>query len=242
MESVAITDIGKHREVNQDFVYRTDNSVGILPNLYIVADGMGGHKAGDFASRFCVGEFEKEIKNTAGRTVIGAMESAIRHTNEELLKVAVTNPDYEGMGTTFVAATVTERAVFIANIGDSRMYLLSKNGDFLQITEDHSLVGEMLRDGKLDPEEAKHHPKKNVITRALGAAEHVTPDFFEIEAEEGDYLLLCSDGLTNMVDDEAIRSILLKQGQTLEERAKSLIDAANQQGGKDNISVVLIKR
>ena len=242
MESVAITDVGERREVNQDFVYCNDNSVGILPNLYIVADGMGGHKAGDFASRFCVGEFEKEIKNMTGRTIIGSIESAIRHTNEELLKVAVTNPDYEGMGTTFVAATVTERAVFIANIGDSRMYLLSKNGNLLQITEDHSLVEEMIRDGKLDPKEAKHHPKKNVITRALGAAEHVVPDFFEIEAEEGDYLLICSDGLTNMVEDEVIRSIILQSEQTLAERAKSLIDAANEPGGKDNISVRLIKR
>ena len=126
MESVAITDVGVHREVNQDFVYCNDNSVGILPNLYIVADGMGGHKAGDFASRFCVGEFEKEIKNVTGRTVIGSMESAIRHTNEELLKIAATNPDYEGMGTTFVAVTITERTAVVANIGDSRMYLLSK--------------------------------------------------------------------------------------------------------------------
>ena len=242
MESVAITDVGVHREVNQDFVYCNDNSVGILPNLYIVADGMGGHKAGDFASRFCVGEFEKEIKNVTGRTVIGSMESAIRHTNEELLKIAATNPDYEGMGTTFVAVTITERTAVVANIGDSRMYLLSKEGELRQITEDHSLVEEMIRDGKLDPKEAKHHPKKNVITRALGAAEHVIPDFFEIEAEEGEYILLCSDGLTNMVEDEMIRSIILEPEQTLSVRAEHLIDAANTQGGKDNISVILIKR
>ncbi|MGN0505998.1 MAG: serine/threonine-protein phosphatase, partial [Lachnospiraceae bacterium] len=130
----------------------------------------------------------------------------------------------------------------VANIGDSRMYLLSKEGELRQITEDHSLVEEMIRDGKLDPKEAKHHPKKNVITRALGAAEHVIPDFFEIEAEEGEYILLCSDGLTNMVEDEMIRSIILEPEQTLSERAEHLINAANTQGGKDNISVILIKR
>lgn len=242
MESVAITDIGLHREVNQDFVYCNDNSVGVLPNLYIVADGMGGHKAGDFASRFCVAEFEKELKGNAGRTVIGSMEGALRHTNEELLKIAKDSTDYDGMGTTFVAASILEKTVVVANIGDSRMYLLSKEGELIQISEDHSLVEEMIRDGRLDPKEAKYHPQKNVITRALGAAEVISPDFFEVEIHEGDCVILCSDGLTNMVEEDEMLRILSDTGNTLSEKAKCLIDSANKQGGTDNISVILVRR
>ena len=140
MESYAITDIGSRREINQDFVYCNDNAVGLLPNLYIVADGMGGHKAGDFASRFSVTEFEKEIKEEKARTIIGTMEGAIRLVNERLLKEAASDPAYEGMGTTFVAATLTKESLYVANIGDSRLYIISETGEILQITQDHSLV------------------------------------------------------------------------------------------------------
>lgn len=240
MESFSMTDIGLQREINQDFIYCNDNSIGVLPNLYIVADGMGGHKAGDFASRFCINEFVKEVATITGRTIIGSMEGAIRHTNEGLLKEAAGNPDLEGMGTTFVAAVISDRSVFVANIGDSRMYLI-ENGTIRQITEDHSLVEEMIRKGEIERKDAKHHPKKNVIMRALGAAEQVIPDFFEIEPEKGSYLLLCSDGLTNMLEDEAIKTIVLEQNTTLEQKVKHLIEQANAQGGKDNISVVLVQ-
>lgn len=240
MDSVAITDIGSRREVNQDYIYCNNEAVGLLPNLYIVADGMGGHRAGDFASRFCVTEFEKEIREQKARTIIGSMEGAIRHINERLLQEASSEPELEGMGTTFVAATITEESVYVANIGDSRLYLLSKAGNIRQITQDHSLVEEKIQRGELDRKDAKNHPEKNVITRAMGASENVVPDFFEVEAENGDYILLCSDGLTNMVEDEEIKSVVLNPATLLRQKAERLVELANENGGRDNISLVLV--
>lgn len=240
MESFAMTDIGSRREVNQDYVYCNDNAVGLLPNLYIVADGMGGHKAGDFASRFSVNEFEKELKEQKARTIIGSMEGAIRLVNDRLLKEAAAEPDYEGMGTTFVAACISEGSLYILNIGDSRLYRLSESGTIRQITQDHSLVEEKILRGEIERKDAKNHPEKNVITRALGAAEQVIPDFFELELEAGDYILLCSDGLTNMVEDEKIKETVLNNDSELKEKVERLIALANENGGRDNISLVLI--
>lgn len=240
MESFAMTDIGIRREVNQDYVYCNDNPVGLLPNLYIVADGMGGHKAGDFASRFSVTEFERELKEQKARTIIGSMEGAIRVVNERLLKEAAAEPDYEGMGTTFVAACISEGSLYVLNIGDSRLYLLNEKGTIRQITQDHSLVEEKILRGEIDRRDAKNHPEKNVITRALGAVEQAVPDFFEVELEPGDYVVLCSDGLTNMVEDSSIREIVLEEEPSLEEKAVKLIGLANENGGRDNISLVLV--
>ena len=239
MESFAMTDIGSRREVNQDYVYCNDDAVWLLPNLYIVADGMGGHKAGDFASRFSVNEFEKELKEQKARTIIGSMEGAIRLVNERLLKEAA-EPDYEGMGTTFVAACISEGSLFVLNIGDSRLYLLNETGTIRQITQDHSLVEEKILRGEIDRKDAKNHPEKNVITRALGATEQVVPDFFEVELEAGDYVLLCSDGLTNMVEDVTIKEVVLNQELTLKEKVEKLIGLANENGGRDNISLILV--
>lgn len=240
MESVAITDIGSRREVNQDFIYCNDDAVGLLPNLYIVADGMGGHKAGDFASRFSVNEFEKEIKEQKARTIIGSMEGAIRQVNEKLLQEAATEPEYEGMGTTFVAACVVDDRLLVLNIGDSRLYLLQETGVMRQITQDHSLVEQKILRGELERKDARNHPEKNVITRAVGATEDVLPDFFEVELAAGDYVLLCSDGLTNMVEDIGIKEVILNQGLELKEKAEKLIALANENGGRDNISLVLV--
>jgi len=240
LESFAMTDIGSRREVNQDYVYCNDDAVGLLPNLYIVADGMGGHKAGDFASRYSVNEFEKELKEQKARTIIGSMEGAIRTVNERLLKEAAAEPDYEGMGTTFVAACISDGNLFVLNIGDSRLYLLSEKGSIRQITQDHSLVEEKILRGEIERKDAKNHPEKNVITRALGAMEQVVPDFFEVELEAGNYVLLCSDGLTNMVEDTVMKEIVLGQEASLEEKASELIKLANKNGGRDNISLVLV--
>lgn len=242
MEAIAITDIGVLREVNQDYVYCNNNSIGLLPNLYIVADGMGGHRAGDFASRFSVEVFSAEVREQKSRTIIGTMECAVHQANERLVREASSNPDYEGMGTTLVAATLTDEKLYIANVGDSRLYLMDKNGHMRQITQDHSLVEEMILKGELDRKDAKYHPNKNVITRALGAAEHVVPDFFEIDLSTEEYVLMCSDGLTNMVEDISMKEILLLPEFSLEEKAKRLIETANENGGKDNISVILIHR
>ena len=241
MESYAVTDIGSRRNVNQDYVYCNDNAVGILPNLYIVADGMGGHKAGDFASRFSVSEFEKELKEQKARTIIGSMEGAVRLVNEKLLKEAA-EPDYEGMGTTFVAACISEGNLYVLNIGDSRLYLLNEKGTIRQITQDHSLVEEKILRGELERKDAKNHPEKNVITRALGASTQVLPDFFEVELEAGDYIMLCSDGLTNMVEDVILKEVILNQDFSLKEKAERLVALANDNGGRDNISLVLVHK
>lgn len=240
MESFAITDIGSRREVNQDYVYCNDDAVGLLPNLYIVADGMGGHKAGDFASRYSVNEFEKELKEQKARTIIGSMEGAVRLVNERLLKEASAEPDYEGMGTTFVAACIEQENLYVLNIGDSRLYLINEKGTIRQITQDHSLVEEKILRGEIERKDAKNHPEKNVITRALGATEQVVPDFFEVELSAGDYILLCSDGLTNMVEDSDVKETVLNQDASLKEKAESLVELANKNGGRDNISLILI--
>ncbi len=240
MESFAMTDIGSRREVNQDFIYCSDDAVGLLPNLYIVADGMGGHRAGDFASRFSVNEFEKELKEQKARTIIGSMEGAVRQVNERLLKEAAAEADYAGMGTTFVAACISEGSLFVLNIGDSRLYLLNEKGTIRQITQDHSLVEEKILRGEIDRKDAKNHPEKNVITRALGGAEQVVPDFFEVELTAGDYVLLCSDGLTNMVEDSVIKDVVLNQELAIKEKVENLIKLANENGGRDNISLVLV--
>lgn len=240
MESFAITDIGSRREINQDYVYCNDDAVGLLPNLYIVADGMGGHKAGDFASRYSVNEFEKELKEQNARTLIGSMEGAVRLVNERLLKEAAAEPDYEGMGTTFVAACIEQDSLYVLNIGDSRLYLISEKGTIRQITQDHSLVEEKILRGEIERKDAKNHPEKNVITRALGAAEQVVPDFFEVELSAGDYVLLCSDGLTNMVEDSVLKETVLNSEASLKEKAESLVELANKNGGRDNISLILV--
>ena len=230
------------RRMNQDYCYASTGSLGILPNLFIVADGMGGHNAGDFASRFCVEKFV-ELITKAGSGVISKLsflETAIRETNEQLIIKATENPELEGMGTTFVMATVSDgNEMDVLNIGDSRLYLIDTA--IRQITEDHSLVAEMVKKGELSKEEARFHPKKNVVTRALSALGVVTPDFFSLKLEKGAIALLCSDGLSNMLSDAEIFEIISDYREDLSSAVQILIDRANDNGGKDNISAILIK-
>jgi protein phosphatase len=241
LKSAALTDIGRKRAINQDYIYRSDEEVGRLPSLYIVADGMGGHKAGDYASRFCVEEFLKKAKEGRYKSLLGGLGSIIGSVNERVYEEAKKDISLNGMGTTLVAAVVGDDTVTVANVGDSRLYILFSDEGLKQITVDHSLVESLIRHGDLDRKEAAHHPKKNVITRAIGVEAYVEPDFFEVEVKKEDIILLCSDGLTNMVDDERICACLRNKGLTLEEKVKELVRQANEAGGKDNISVVLIE-
>ena len=240
MKAFSITDIGEKRKVNQDYVFCDVMPVGILPNLFIVADGMGGHNAGDYASRFSVEDFAKRIRTYSVGSPIEVFERAIKETNEALLKKAKEQSELEGMGTTFVVATCVEDTLYIANIGDSRLYIV--NDEIRQITRDHSLVEEMVRSGKIDKSEARFHPNKNIITRALGVNDTVEPDCFEVVLKPGDVVLMCSDGLTNMLEDSEIRNIICEQNKDVEETAKELVKEANRHGGKDNIGVVLVKQ
>uniref|UniRef100_UPI00405675E1 Stp1/IreP family PP2C-type Ser/Thr phosphatase n=1 Tax=Acetatifactor sp. TaxID=1872090 RepID=UPI00405675E1 len=238
LKTFSITDIGRKRKVNQDYVYTQEQPLGNLPNVFIVADGMGGHNAGDYASKVTVETMIAEIENSFEKNPVLIFGKAIATANEKIRKKASEEADLEGMGTTVVAATCMGKYLQVANVGDSRLYIVNK--EIKQITRDHSLVEEMVRMGGLEREEARNHPDKNIITRAVGAGATVEPDFFTVELEEGDIVLMCSDGLTNMLDDEEIRMIL-NGARDIVEKASMLVQAANENGGKDNISVILIE-
>ena len=237
IKSFSVTDIGRKRKLNQDFVYSSDEAVGNLKNVYIVADGMGGHQAGDYASKCTVETMVREIRGCFEQSPIRILSRAIRIANDQVRRKAREDESLYGMGTTVVAATVLGKYLQVANVGDSRLYII--NEEVRQITRDHSLVEEMVRMGGLDREAARNHPDKNIITRAIGARDTIEIDFFHEELKSGDLVLMCSDGLTNMLEDEEIGRILKTPG-TIEERAERLIDAANQNGGRDNIAVILI--
>ena len=236
MKTFSMTDIGRKREINQDYVFATDETIGNLPNLLVVADGMGGHRAGDFASRFTVEVLAEEVQNSKETHPEQILGNAIQTANELLMEEAAKDSRLEGMGTSLVAATILDHVLYFANVGDSRLYLINK--EIRQLSKDHSMVEEMVRLGGLTEEEAKHHPDKNIITRAMGVKDKVEPDFFEYRLKGGDTILMCSDGLTNMVDDDEIFQIV-KSARDIVEAVETLIQRANENGGSDNIGIVL---
>lgn len=237
LRSFSVTDIGKKRKLNQDYVYVLETSVGNLPNIFVVADGMGGHNAGDYASKCTVETMIREIRGCFEKNPVRILGKAIRIANDQIRRKAKEDSSLYGMGSTVVAATCLGHYLQVANVGDSRLYII--NDEIRQITRDHSLVEEMIRMGGLDREAARNHPDKNIITRAIGALDTVEIDFFNEELKPGDIVLICSDGLTNMLEDKEICSII-KEYTSLKERAEKLVEAANNNGGKDNIAVILI--
>lgn len=236
MKLFAKTDVGRKREVNQDFVYVTDRPVGPFPNLLVVADGMGGHKAGDFASKYTVKILHRELEATPLHKPEDILKQVVEVANHELIKAAQSDVKLEGMGTTLVAATVIGNTLHFANVGDSRLYLI--NDKIQQISKDHSLVEEMVRLGGIKAEEAKNHPDKNIITRAIGVKEEVEADIYEYHLKKGDIILMCTDGLSNMVEDEDMFDIV-KGARDIVEAVLMLIEKANSNGGRDNIGVVM---
>lgn len=238
MKAFSMTDTGVTREMNQDYVFTSDTAVGNLPNLYIVADGMGGHKAGEYASRYTTERVVAYALRSQDDEPVKILREAIQKANELLLIESKEDVTKQGMGTTIVCATIIGNKMFVANVGDSRLYVVSDQ--IRQITRDHSLVEEMIRMGEVERSEASKHPDKNIITRAVGAAETVEVDFFEVELDQNDSVLLCSDGLTNMVDDTAIYRII-KEKSTVEEQVETLVHTANQNGGRDNITAIVIR-
>lgn len=238
LKTFSITDVGRKRQMNQDCVFSSETPIGNLPNLFIVADGMGGHKAGDYASK-CTVETMKEVAlRSFEKDPAVILRDAIEEANERIFVKAGEEEAYEGMGTTVVAATILGKNLQIANVGDSRLYII--NEEIKQITKDHSLVEEMVRMGGIDREAARNHPDKNIITRAVGVSEQVLVDFFTVELTKQDTILLCSDGLTNMLDDEEILMIVRGQRDVVE-KAQQLVRMANERGGRDNISVVVVE-
>ena len=239
MQTFSITDTGRTRDANQDYVFCEEHAIGSFPNLFIVADGMGGHNAGDTASRMCVEVVVSQIEKSTKVTPIGILERAVAAANETVYDASLEDVALYGMGTTLVGTVVFGDTAYVINVGDSRLYAFRDT--LKQVTVDHSLVEEMVQSGKLQKEAIRTHPNKNIITRALGTNRTVKADCFEIEVREGDVLLLCSDGLTNMLEDDRIESIIKQYKNDMKRAGEILIEEANEAGGKDNISVVLVR-
>lgn len=238
MKTFSITDTGVLRTMNQDYCFASDTPVGNLPNLYIVCDGMGGHKAGDYASRYTVERIVASVTRSQWNDPVHVIRDAIEKANEILVIEAKDDEEKQGMGTTVVVATIIDHKMYVANVGDSRLYVVGNTIE--QVTRDHSYVEEMVRRGEVAPENARNHEKKNVITRAVGAWDKIEIDFFEIELDDKDTVLMCTDGLSNMVADEQIFHIVMSHMDT-ESTCKELIEEANRNGGADNITVIVIK-
>ena len=224
------TDTGLQRRANED-------SLLVRSPLFVVADGMGGAQAGEVASRVAVETFGAGLDD--GADPQGSLTRQVREANARINELSHERPEHAGMGTTITALYVGEREVAIAHVGDSRAYCL-REGELLRLTDDHSLVDELIRQGRLTPEEAEEHPQRSVITRALGPEPAVEVDVRSFRARAGDVYLLCSDGLTTMVGEERLRE-LLSANERLHDAGEALIAAANAAGGKDNITVVLLR-
>ncbi len=235
------TDVGRARPHNEDYVDyhipRTPRQLTRKGSIFLVADGMGGHRAGEVASQGAVRAVIERYYEESGRDVPTNLVRAFRGANEQIHRQAQADPSKSGMGTTLVAAVVLGRKLYVANVGDSRAYLLNRQG-LTQVTEDHSWVEEQVRAGLLTEEQARRHPHRNLVTRALGSKPSVEVDIFEGEISTGDRLLLCSDGLTNWVSDAEISAIL--QRHAPEEAARLLVAEANERGGNDNITVLIV--
>lgn len=234
------TDVGRVRSVNEDRVVVSDAVAGDI--LAIVADGMGGHQAGDTASQLTV-EFVREAlerlsADAAEEEREAGLVQAIVQANAKVFEIASSKEQYRGMGTTLTAALAGERRVVIGHIGDSRAYYIHHN-ECTQVTEDHTLVNELLKTGQLTADEAAIHPRRNVLTRALGTDESVEVDLVRLQWAAGDWLLLCSDGMSNLVPEETLRTTVQGAG-TMKEKIDRLIAYALEAGGDDNISAVLL--
>jgi protein phosphatase len=238
MQVQALTDIGRKRQVNQDFIFQSADPVGAFPNLFILADGMGGHKGGDFASKYLTETMVGFISKTQNSDIIKVLRNAVRMSNTLIYEKSHSDPELNGMGSTLVAAVISDGVLTAANVGDSRLYVI-RDG-IIQVTRDHSYVEELVEAGRMERNSEEYNKKKNIITRAIGTEETVEADYFEVDLIKNDHILLCSDGLTNMVDDDTILAIISGHG-SLQYKARTLVEAANENGGNDNIAVILIR-
>ncbi len=237
----AKTDVGKKREMNQDYFIVSEEK----PQLFVLCDGMGGHNSGDVASRAAAASIENYVRLQSAldydaQKAKRVLKGALSYANKIVYTRAVTSPKLSGMGTTADVCMVDFDTVYIAHVGDSRVYLL-RDKTLCQLTRDHSLVAEMVERGLITEAEALGHPKKNVITRAVGTNQTVEADFLTTDFVIGDMILMCSDGLSNMLSKDEMQSILLEEedGETIVEH---LISRANEKGGKDNITAILMQK
>lgn len=242
MKYAAGTDKGLVREINED-------SYNILPGnqeapyVFIVADGMGGHNCGEIASRVAVEYISDYFAQNAGSYIDAedsgpALKKLVEAANQEVWQKSLETPETNGMGTTLTMAVIAGKTVTIAHVGDSRLYL-ARSGDMRKVTEDHSYIEELVRKGSLTREEAENHPGKNIITRAIGSSPELDVDILSLTMETDDIMVLCTDGLTNMVCEDEIHETA--GSNTPEAACEQLIEAAKRHGGEDNITVIIIK-
>ncbi|MET0615963.1 MAG: Stp1/IreP family PP2C-type Ser/Thr phosphatase [Thermoleophilaceae bacterium] len=230
VEQAGRTDVGRQRSANED-------SLVVRPPLFAVADGMGGAKAGEVASAVAVEAVERARES--GEPAEAQLAGIVRDANRRIYDLAVADESRRGMGTTLTLAKVHGNEVSLAHVGDSRAYRM-RDGELAQLTRDHSLVAELERSGQITPEAAEHHPQRSIITRALGPEPDVEVDTYTLAGRDGDVFLICSDGLTSMISDDEVTSIL-RSAPSLDDAAEALVRAANQSGGKDNITVILFR-
>jgi len=230
VEQAGRTDVGRQRTANED-------SLVVRPPLFAVADGMGGAKAGEVASAVAVEAVESARESD--EPAEGRLATIVREANRRIYELAVADESRRGMGTTLTLAMVHGDEVSVAHVGDSRAYRM-RDGELSQLTRDHSLVAELERSGQITAEAAEHHPQRSIITRALGPEPDVEVDTYTLTGRDGDLFLICSDGLTSMIADDEVASIL-SSAKSLDEAANALVLAANQSGGKDNITVILFR-
>lgn len=233
----ALTDIGKNRKVNQDYVWETTRSIGNFPSLFVLADGMGGPRGGDYASKYMVGRLCFLVKNDPDTNIIKVLRNSVQKINREIYETSLKYPELSGMGTTVVASCIDKDKLVIANVGDSRLYCVREGIE--QITRDHSYVEEQVALGLMVRDSDEYRRYKHLLTRAVGVESRVDIDIFERALMPGELVLMCSDGLSNMVDDDAIFSVI-SEHEGLAAKSAALIDIANNNGGNDNIAVILI--
>lgn len=248
VQSGSVSDVGRKRKSNEDN-YCADNERG----LYVVADGMGGHAAGEVASQMAVETIEEFISLTSSDQEVtwpfgleenlslngNRLKTSIRFANRRVLEKTREKSEYEGMATTVVATLVEDDEAEIAHVGDSRLYLI-RGGEIRCVTNDHSWVNEQVLSGVIDSAQARTHPLRNVVTRALGGKPDLEVDMQVLKLQDMDVLMLCSDGLTSMVEDEEILKIILSDGQDVARASSDLVEAANRSGGEDNTTVILL--
>ncbi|PJK17915.1 protein phosphatase [Chryseomicrobium excrementi] len=241
MELIHRTDIGKKRAINEDYLDVVEKEPGMI--LAVLADGMGGHNAGDVASelavRFLVDRFQKStLQLTSDATTVSSwLKEAYEGANERISTIAESDPSCKGMGTTLIAAVFQNNKVTFAHIGDSRVYLYSK-GEINPLTKDHSYVNVLLDSGEISEEQARTHPRKNMLMKAIGTEISIDPDILTVSLRAEEYMLICSDGLSNMVSAEQMVHVLQSEA-TLHAKVETLIELANEQGGEDNISLII---
>lgn len=239
MEISILTDVGQRRTNNQDYANQYKNKAG--KSMVFLADGMGGHRAGNIASEMAVTDLGAAWVATEISTINEVREwfaEYLEKENQQIHRIGQ-DEEHKGMGTTLEAVAVIDDQVLFAHVGDSRIGLV-RNGEYHQLTSDHSLVNALLKAGQITEEEAAHHPQRNIITQSIGQKDELQPDFGMVTVESGDFIAINSDGLTNMISGDEIRDIVVSD-LSIEEKAKTLIRFANNAGGLDNITVVLIR-